>query len=125
MAPEDPNRDVVPPLPAQPPAPPMEPSEPIASTVEKDRAADAAGEPRDNSPAKPPPGTVQTTIWQSPGMITAIAAWIVLILYVVRPYLVARWGEGGAALFEVAVWSTSGAFGIHKAGTDASTLRWK
>lgn len=118
MAPEDPNRDVVPPLPAQP-------AEPAVSAVEKDMKADLTGQPRDDSPATPPPGTVQTTLWQSPGMITAIAAWIVLLLYVVRPYLVARWGEGGAALFEVAVWSTSGAFGIHKAGTDASTLRWK
>lgn len=94
----------------------------VTPTVARDVAADAAGEARDLTPSPPPPGTVVARFWQSAGTFAAIAATLSLGLYVARPYVVSLIGEGGAAMFETAVWAWGAAFGVHKA---EPALRYK
>lgn len=106
MAPEDPERDALPPkdryVPTVPsPAPVPEP----------------ASEP------PPPPGTDRTKFWESGAAKSAIVATVVLVNAILRPIAVKHLGDANAVLAEVAVWAWLAAVGIQR--TDTSSLRWK
>lgn len=93
-----------------PPAPPRQPPEP-------------GPEPEPEPGAVTPPGTSATRFVESSGFKVAVGATVVLVNTIVRPYIVAKFGDAVALAFEVAEMSWLAAFGIQT--TDKTSLRWK
>jgi hypothetical protein len=76
--------------------------------------------PRADEPV--PPGMVKESFWQRSATIGAIAATITFGLALLRPWLVSKLGEVGAAGAESLVWSWAIAFGIDRT---TEGFRWK
>lgn len=102
MAPEDPDREAL---------PPRDPSKPRNEAAPVD------------PPEPPPAGTAHTRFVESAGFKVAVGATVVLINTMVRPWIIAKYGEAVAIAFEVAEMSWLAAFGIQT--TDKNSLRWK
>lgn len=108
--------------------PPVEPPVPVPateSTTARDVASDLADKARDDSPALPPPGTVQPTFLQSAATHSAIVAWIFFGLIFVDAWIdgVPPSTEAIKLGYRGCVVLTLVALGIYK--SDTSVLRWK